>query len=1523
MSDFARFRSSRKTPTSPKRLNSLEKKEFISRLRVARESGRDAESEASLILALMYSFGMSLDQVLELKLGHDIDLLEGKYVRNIPLDSKIINTPKHLNDEFECQFSIIELPLVNYVTEHSKNVITSRRSLKIRDACSSSFDRLNYSCSKIIRQCRDNGYKRITIRRVQAALKAELESVFDDTLLTYLFSVHENIQAPIDRHYSFPSETTLRYVWSCVQSALWSEHLPIQRSLFEENRVNGYCLKVSKIRSFTEQLRGMVKRPKGTDLVSLIAFHNSYVHYVISMLIWNSGLRQSVDPFSNPLVWSEQLKILLIGDKSEFGHSNNRLVPLTESMSKQLIQYKRHLKGLLEALINKDLSATKSVVNLVSYLTQIDEGSVDKRTRFFFLISEQNYGLVKIRPKRIEAIWRQCGIYVQSNFGRKQTASYMLNETKLAAYERDLFLGHSNGTLLAKGSEFCLKTIIDHQREILENQVSRSGWRVLKGLKSAGSPSLRPKAANKRHEGKFSTDETRSESKIKAARQKASEIDELSEKIGEYLDDIVCGRGQSEESEEDFTKLLRKLSFPFHKNWRPLTKRIKEELAHGSPLSSMFSAYRLRFDGSPIKSSFVSNLKSASDAQDSLLNWLNDSNGFCLWFSSDFTQRNLPESLSALLMVNAALFGGVVCTDTLHSLRQRLQPDHDYRRTKEYVHEINLTVGMLHIEVWAQINSIEKGQVYFSEKLWTNRWIPDPLSRAIFIALDRESVANTRSDYALIQTITKTIMRDYLNISIGKKSPTTVLTKLSRVLCEYQQPRFVFELKTGKLHRRAIKPDCFTRLLANKARPNNQTKSHPSSSKNAEQKYVLSDFAKKFYKEDLEPLLNEYSSNQVKGKSKRAHALEIGRKLNALINESTQLPRQIEMVISWGVLLCERGTRGYGHGATPVLAGSTLNKYILRVYRGFLAADMHLDFDTWTGELYDAYYQRVIESVNKTAPTDSKRTVWLLIHFHTFCKQAYDVAECDWINVRERALKYEPPRTAVVISQVEYFQALSEIENFGLDQFLQLQAKFMQILVYRFGLRPGEVCRLLPVDILVDDNNQITTVIVRNSVLGNTKTPAGVRQVPASHRLSDAEKEIILGLRERAQRYSIINPNFTCIAEKISQATMALKDKVANSVSLALKYVTGDPDISAYDLRHSYVSFAVLAANPPTTSIGKKLISNISLPEIDISAFNNNGRFHRPVKALSESVGHKFTTVTYGTYTHIHEHWTNHAEKHINQISDKVFSLLLETSVGAYQDRRHNHKSVKAYRHDIVDSYVEKKLSHCKTQRSRTNKNAEIISVKKPYLDIKAIHFAELLLFDFNYQKPSFTLISPRNTGKIMETIQVVASKIEQQILMNEKSTVAQLPTNKEERKKIIKFFEESDGHLNFSGWSAVDSNRIVRRLSKWASGLNTLKWRYVALSEKDTSSYIGLLNSIGVEPLKVERVTSKIAVAKKYKSMVKLDKRAANSSAKTEVLRTSGYEIKLKLPTDIGSEKTLHKILFILYCSLLFARGR
>ena len=335
---------------------------------------------------------------------------------------------------------------------------------------------------------------------------------------------------------------------------------------------------------------------------------------------------------------------------------------------------------------------------------------------------------------------------------------------------------------------------------------------------------------------------------------------------------------------------------------------------------------------------------------------------------------------------------------------------------------------------------------------------------------------------------------------------------------------------------------------------------------------------------------------------------QLGRFLSriARVADLGKAPPLIKALIYWLQCLLGEGR------VKDRLSLRTIRDYYLAVARYLIEAGwMVQDFPALDeDELEDLY----VEALTTTTWQQRPATAALMHDFHRHLRVLYRGTLAVDFHAIEPRLKGHATRSNL-LTQAEYLRA---------RQHLQLAERVALSLLYRLGLRPGELWRLTPHDLWLEGEG---VLYVRSRRLATTKTPAGQRQIPLTGRLTPEE---LSELRHLVSR---------CQDDGLERLSSLMPSDTLGLITRAMREASGDYTLVPYHLRHSARTQNLMWASIDAVSVvpGAEAPSGLMTGPQQYRTIHFGAPAATRRSAYQEAVvaGHRSPATTYGTYMHL------------------------------------------------------------------------------------------------------------------------------------------------------------------------------------------------------------------------------------------------------------------------------------------------
>lgn len=574
----------------------------------------------------------------------------------------------------------------------------------------------------------------------------------------------------------------------------------------------------------------------------------------------------------------------------------------------------------------------------------------------------------------------------------------------------------------------------------------------------------------------------------------------------------------------------------------------------------------------------------------------------------------------ALVMISSILFGGLLRKNLVEQIPDRL----------------NSGVRWFEGYLWMDFDDPKSGGV--------RRWFADPVTALLIARLCTRPEACQAAGGAILR---KAIIGLLERMGQGLQENAGVnsldgLIEISKAYFTLRLPGLLRAYAVGEVGSASLAEGCWLRLLSGRPLAGGQEEDPGERERDSIQPLRQTSRDVKSARAGIRAIFDAIrdafsasgsGATNRKGARKNSLTKLIG-SLERIATANPDMPQIVSAVLSWTNHLA---TEGSVVVRKPAIG--TIYSYVTDIARPLVEFCSEVDFfELNEAELTDIY-QRVIDygsKNNRASRANSLR--W----FHEYCEEEFDITELDWGDVAPGLTSGKAKVSANLVTFPEYCAAKSLIAHHPqLDMRDRQMHLAALILLYRCGLRLGELLRLTVSDLVFQGNG---IMLVRNGIYGKTKTRAGIRQVPWLGGLSEEEKSVIGQLIEQRRVIADGDPWCALFGVAEESRTLEVRLHLSRTLTETLRFVTGDPAIKIHHLRHGAGTSALALA----LSAGRagKVAENVSnwfgcKEEQDVaSGFR---KFHlgqpeptrRIVYAISQALGHTSPRTTCWHYGHL------------------------------------------------------------------------------------------------------------------------------------------------------------------------------------------------------------------------------------------------------------------------------------------------
>lgn len=944
---------------------------------------------------------------------------------------------------------------------------------------------------------------------------------------------------------------------------------------------------------------------------NLAVRHNSYVDYCLLLIFACTGHRPIHDPIQDQNYFDLELGLMLVADKVVSEERAWRIVSLPEMGRHQLKYYQEYLPRLTGWL-----SFLPQSKDLVTQLNGLIRG--ERTQPFFFYLDELDpTKLVKITPKlmqeRMSDFWK-----LPLNTFRHSIATELIRASFNQADLAQVQLGHITGSEHPFGAEATvsvldkIKSIEGHVQLFLE----RLGWKALRS--PLRKPTISINELGSLKDNKYLIVDLGYERRKEERKRKKQIVNSI---VRGSIKEVLGDKRNLPTPEELNSIIDLSLKQAHEKNLSKnrcvvLIKRYVTRIEGGKKLLSGLNLnYEVNSEPSPFHENSLIDYRNTRLIRQRFLDRLTSQGR--LKDPIELEQR-LTE-----IVYSAALFSGLADSDKLDNLSESL-----VKTTFQYDGDL-----------FVDISLTSEGKGVF-------RWYPDPISRTLIIGLYQSLKENKNNGHSYDSKKIKLNIKQ-LNRSLGiTVSPTVSLLpiiKVAKAGVVFEVPGHIAQCLTGEINNVSLPLPQWIRYLSGKAllgqdeqvlKEKHLTeewfvgarhfKKSPEQGDLKERKDFLSLLRTLFSQsKNIEPVKNVKNSTLYKTELVKATKEKFS-------EDEAQYWSQIPLAIaSWVVHLCEEGTR-----SKKRLAFSTIDKYSFLVSRALLPLQFSGDFLTLDESSYEEIYLKALEIV----PADRKHDLaGRLREFHSFLIDVFLVEEPNWSSIMPSG-KNTSYADANIISEREYLQVLDAVQvDATIDTRTRNQYTVLLTLGYRFGLRFSEACHLRITDLqLSTKDSKPTTVLVQNTMHGDTKSEAGVRLVYLLEKLTDVEKNALTRMYEYSKMLFESHGEEALMAAPDGQRRLINRFDASKDLSYYIKTVTGDISLRFHHLRHSWATrfYSYFIGGEKGVSLtGTQNISG-SISAEAIESFVHYYGTNAPLRSISTALGHRFSGTTLEYYIH-------------------------------------------------------------------------------------------------------------------------------------------------------------------------------------------------------------------------------------------------------------------------------------------------
>ena len=414
--------------------------------------------------------------------------------------------------------------------------------------------------------------------------------------------------------------------------------------------------------------------------------------------------------------------------------------------------------------------------------------------------------------------------------------------------------------------------------------------------------------------------------------------------------------------------------------------------------------------------------------------------------------------------------------------------------------------------------------------------------------------------------------------------------------------------------------------------------------------------------------------------------------LRKILNHPELYPPLGVALTHWAYVLCVDGTP-----TTKRIRVSTVFRYVDAIGRRLLERGGYTNFFA----LPDFAIEDIYADVAETACANVRHPDFVmgrLMEFHDFLVSTYGLPDIDWTDILADLPLSQKNVDAAVVSDEEYQRVFQLLKNDPeMHERERRSYAAMLALLYRFGLRPGELFLLKTADLSCEPS---LVLRVCNSVYGETKSDNGVRAIPWLGNDQGEDSNLVRQWRAHALEYGNKHPLALLFAEEDNCRCVMDRSKAMRRISEALRIATGDQSLRPRHLRHSFASRLYLAmvmedepADEVLHYVFRKLWPDTSIEEIRRTLVGNSNISRRSLWALALALGHVSPSVSFKHYVHLMDFvlgaklW-----KQETNLTQKAVARVLLCPHATVRNIRHKNKDAAA-RDDFLFFHFAREIS--------------------------------------------------------------------------------------------------------------------------------------------------------------------------------------------------------------------------------------
>ena len=1107
--------------------------------------GLRLQEPGAVLCALMLSTGQSAADVAEFgtretgRQNFSLDVTAGTWSRPIPRPENAWKPPAAGHPALEPVLARLTLPVASCCLDLLRVLAKSHpEATTVGELLGCQGSALAFLSDWLDPLRKEHPNARLTQGRITAAINVELRAELADDAAVFILASRPGDIAP----------TSLYYTSYAVQRLLAAYGAALERVLGKPTKIGATAGTVGSqltltdraVRDFILSLKtGLTKAAASNNPLEQ---HNRYVAYLLWMLLLATGHRPGFDPFEALDLFDLDAGFVAINDKMSFQGRDGRIVPLPPLVLEQLDHYRSHLRRL------QAYCEETGRLHLSARLTLALEGKVGVGFPLLFLLDERTGKDKRIGRAEIAALMGPLE-GLNTNFARHRFSQVAtragLNREAIAET-----MGHIDNAEAALGHRSPLSTaILAEVGVVFEADLRSIGFEPAASPlpdRRSGEPSRKPVRARPLLLGTALRDIS-ARSKRKDARQRAGSAIRMhvqtldkppnQKAIDAVFSEILHGKAAPRTlsdvvAHDHACRLLRALKY--RKGW-PVTLPASHRLLDQPP--SQFAA------DSPAKTRLA---------------------------------RTLREKFFDVLSARARLpsRAGTASRD---------------RRAAEAIVSMVLHSCILDVEVIASLiegprfTALDAGAlgifldtcvVNRSGQVEPRRYRLHPLTALLALQCGSRAQPATSCKSALLQLIER--VGGDAGAAPGFPPRTSArsvaewLTDAMRFLVRLEFPGHVAAFLEGVNRPVGLGGREWMHVVTGRV-PKEGEDTGPADG------IVSAPAAVDLTATALKP----HAISATAGEARRL-GLKFHREVVQIVDKATRPGGGGKEVISIGVRRLREGRTDLpdtaqlasqwlehlaAHGSSEgPLAGSSCVRY----YYALAPRLMDVLADTPLLQLSAEAIEMAYSSFMESVPEEGQQYVFnRLQEFHRFLIVQHAVPAIEWSEVAPLSCVKSVNVDAGFITWQDYEAVLrmlaTDASADGRERVMQAISWF---LMYRFGARSGEALGLRRKDLVLDGHFVI--VLIRPNDYRNTKSEAGIRQVPLIGPLSDEEKSLLETWLDHVDEYAQSDWLGPLFAQQGARRTIVDTDTLVRRIGEALRAVTGNDRIRPHHARHSF-----------------------------------------------------------------------------------------------------------------------------------------------------------------------------------------------------------------------------------------------------------------------------------------------------------------------------------------------------------------